>query len=86
MPAPDGSVQLVRHEDGRLEVATAPPVALISLELAASADPFTFRVSGDLITLAGRVAYRVTGWDPLQRALVAELVKDRREVRGGAAS
>ena len=86
MPVPDGSVELVRHEDGRLEVVAAPPVTRISLELMADADPFTFRVSGDLITLAGRVVYRVTGWDSLERALVAELVDDRREVRGGAAS
>lgn len=72
----EGDVAVTRHDDGRVEIEKAPQRTHISLELLASADPVTVRVTGNLITFGGRVAYRVIGWE--QHALLAELVEDRR--------
>ena len=75
----EGLVETVRHEDGRVEVLQAPHVTRISLESLATGDPaLTGHVRGNLITFGGQVVYRVTGWDNLSKALLAELVEDRR--------
>ena len=68
----EGQVHMRRHSDGRVVVEQAPPTATMSLDLLAQADHFLVRVSGNRITLAGQVTYRVVGWDGLQSALVLE--------------
>lgn len=78
----EGAVEVHRHEDGRVEILQAPPKTRITLEFIAAADPVVVRVTGNLITLAGQVVYRVVGWD--QHALLAELAEDRRGARHGA--
>lgn len=75
----EGDVQMVRHDDGLVEVTQAPPVTRIALDLLVAADPVVFRVRGNLIDLGGRVTYRVTGWDQHGKCLLAELVEDRRQ-------
>lgn len=77
----EGSVHVRRHEDGRVDILAAPPVARISLELIASADLVTVKVIGRRIAFGGQVVYEVTGWDALSSALLAELVEDRRAER-----
>lgn len=67
-----GDVSTVRHPDGRVEILSAPPVTAITLEFLAAVDPAVVVVRGDRVALAGQIEYRVTGWDPLQRALLAE--------------
>jgi hypothetical protein len=81
----EGEVRTVRHADGRVEITQAPPRARMALSLLASADPVVVRATGDTITLAGQVVYRVSGWDTLGRCLLLDLVEDRREEarRGG---
>lgn len=74
----EGSVDFVRHEDGRMQVLSAPPTTRISLELIAEADPVLLKIRGNVITFAGQVVYRVTAWDTLGKALIAELAEDRR--------
>jgi hypothetical protein len=68
----EGEVVVRREANGRVHVEQAPPVARMSLELLASADPVTFQVRGDRIGLGGQVVYRVTGWDAHSHALVLE--------------
>lgn len=82
----EGEVRCQRHEDGRVEIVQAPPVARITLGFLASADPVVVRVSGNTVTLAGQVVYRVTGWDNYGSCLLAERVEDRRGASGAAAS
>lgn len=77
----EGEVALTRHDDGRVEVTSAPPVARITLELLVGADPWLVRANGRTLTFAGQVSYRVTGWDSHGQCLLAELVTDRRGVR-----
>lgn len=67
-----GPIAARREADGRLVIEQAPKTAYLPLELLASADPVVFVVSGNTIHLAGQVTYRVTGWDPVQSALVLE--------------
>lgn len=74
----EGELTSVRHDDGRVEITSAPPIVRISLELVAASDPVVFRVHGNTITVAGQVVYRVTGWDQHGKCLLAELVEDRR--------
>jgi len=74
----EGPVDFVQNEDGRVQVLSAPPLTRISLELIAEADPAVLKIRGDLITVAGQVVYRITGWDDLGKALLAKLVEDRR--------
>jgi hypothetical protein len=78
----EGDVDVVRHEDGRVEIIDAPPVTRISLEFLCAADPVTVKVTGRRITLGGQVVYEVTGWDNFSSALLARLVEDRRVGRG----
>lgn len=78
----EGDVVCDGHDDGRVEVKQAPPRTRISLEMLLAADPAVFKVTGNLVTLAGQVVYRVVGWDDHSKALLAELVEDRRRVRG----
>lgn len=82
----EGDAVFERHEDGRVEVTRAPARTRISLELLACADPVVFKVSGNLITLGGQVVYRVVGWDNFTKALLVDLVEDRRGVPGVVAS
>jgi hypothetical protein len=74
----EGDVECRRHEDGRVEILSAPPTTRISLELLTAADPAVFKVTGRTIAIAGQVVYRVTGWDNLSSCLLAELVEDKR--------
>ncbi len=83
----EGPLQWRRHDDGRVEVLLAPAVARVSLDLLACADRAVLQVSGNRITVAGQVVYRVTGWDRHGGCLKAELVEDRRSgVSGGQAT
>jgi hypothetical protein len=68
----EGELRCQRHADGRVEILQAPPVTWLSLELLAHSDPVVMRVSGNHISIAGQVAYRVVGWDALQSALRLE--------------
>lgn len=68
----EGSVQCVRHPDGRVEVTEAPPVARMSLEFLVAADPELVKVVGPEVALAGQVTYRVTGWDDHGQCLLLE--------------
>jgi hypothetical protein len=69
----EGDVVLHRDDDGRVRIAQAPPTARMSLELLVQhADRHVVRLSGNRITLAGQVTYRVVGWDELQSALLLE--------------
>lgn len=77
----EGTVEMRRHDDGRVEILSAPPRTRISLEFLHTADRVVVRVSGNTVGLAGQVVYRVVGWDPLGSALLADLVEDRRAVR-----
>lgn len=73
MAVVQGAVEVFRHPDGRVEVLQAPPATAVTLAFLTAADPHLVRVvSGDRIRFADQVEYRVTGWDPLQHALVAE--------------
>lgn len=74
----DGEVVCRRHDDGRVEIVQAPPCARITLGLLAAADPAVVQASGNAVTFAGQVVYRVVGWDPVGSALLAELYEDRR--------
>lgn len=74
----EGTVECRRHDDGRVEVLTAPPRTRITLEFLTAADPAVVRVSGNTVTVAGQVVYRITGWDRLSSALLADLAEDRR--------
>lgn len=74
----EGEIGVRRHDDGRVEITQAPPVSRVSLELLASADPVTVRVSGHRITFGGQVTYEVTGWDELSHALLVRKTEDRR--------
>ena len=76
----EGAPVVMTHDDGRVEIVQAPPIARIALELLCAADPVVLRVTGRLITLAGQVVYRVIGWDDHGQALIAELAEDRRPV------
>lgn len=67
-----------RHDDGRVEIVDAPPTTRVSLDFLTTADPVVVRVSGNLISLAGQVTYRVVGWDAYSSALLVELAEDRR--------
>lgn len=78
----DGPVAFRRHDDGRVEVLQAPARARITLGLLVGADAHLVRADGNTVTFAGQVTYRVTGWDPLGSALLAELYEDRRARRG----
>ncbi|HEV7651344.1 MAG TPA: hypothetical protein VGP26_24605 [Actinophytocola sp.] len=69
-----GPVEFVRRADGRIEIKSAPPNTLMSLEFLNRADPAVFRVGGREVTLAGQVTYRVVGWDNVQSALILERV------------
>ena len=69
----EGEILLRRESNGRVEITQAPPTARISLELLAQyADRFLVRVSGNRVSLAGQVSYRVVGWDQVQSALLLE--------------
>lgn len=69
----EGEVILRREDNGRVVIEQAPPTARISLELLAQyADRFLVRVSGNRISMAGQVAYRVVGWDAHASALLLE--------------
>lgn len=74
----EGAVKCVRHEDGRIEILDAPAITRISLELLRDSDTARVRVWGDRVTFGGQVTYVVTGWDTFGKALLAELVEDRR--------
>lgn len=76
----EGSVECVRHADGRVEISQAPPITRIALEFLAGSDPVTVKVQGSRITFGGQVAYRVTGWDGHGQCLLAQLVEDRRSL------
>lgn len=58
-------------------VTCAPTVALIAPEWLA-AERVNIRVVGRMITLAGQVTYRITGWDDDQQSLIVLLEEDRR--------
>ncbi|UVS81839.1 hypothetical protein [Actinokineospora sp. UTMC 2448] len=77
MPVEQGPVEVHRHDDGRVEIVSAPPWTLISLELLAAADPVVFQVAGRRISLAGQVTYEVTGWDETQACLVARRIGEQ---------
>jgi hypothetical protein len=77
----EGAVEVCRHDLHPAVVVPAPPRTRISLEFLHTADPVVVRVSGNTVSLAGQVVYRVVGWDALGSALLAELVEDRRAVR-----
>jgi len=66
----EGEVVCHREADGRVVVVQAPPVARMSLEFLADADPAVVKVRGDRISLAGQATYRVTGWDSHSHALL----------------
>lgn len=68
----EGEVRLRRESNGRVVVEQAPPTASMSLDLLAQSDRFLVRVSGNRVSLAGQVSYRVIGWDALQSALILE--------------
>ncbi len=69
---------VVTRTPGRVEITKAPKNAKIDLALVAAAGcGHEIAVSGDRITLAEQVVYRVVGWDP-EGALVVERVEDRR--------
>lgn len=78
----EGTIKLVRHDDGRVEILDAPPVIRVSLEFLCAADPVTVKVSGRSMTFGGQVVYEVTGWDAFSAAFMAKLVEDRRAARG----
>lgn len=58
-------------------VTCAPTVALIAPEWLA-AERVNIKVIGRMITLAGQVIYRITGWDDDQQSLIVLLEEDRR--------
>lgn len=58
-------------------IRCAPTVALIAPEMLA-AERVNVHVVGRMITLAGQVVYRITGWDDDQQALIVLLEEDRR--------
>lgn len=58
-------------------VTCAPTVALIAPEWLA-AERVNIKVIGRMITLAGQVIYRITGWDDDQQALIVLLEEDLR--------
>lgn len=64
-----------------LEVLEAPEISAITLELLTKAHHEQLQVSGDVITVANVVDYHVVGWDPSSKALLVELVDDRRTDR-----
>lgn len=71
----EGAIDCVRHDDGRVEVRSAPPRITMSLEFLVAADPHLVKVvSGDRLRFAGQVEYTINGWDPLQKAVLAERV------------
>lgn len=78
----EGTLAVVRHDNGLVEIVEAPPVTRVSLEFLLAADPVTVKVSGRKLIFGGQVVYEVTGWDNFSSALVAELVEDRRPGRG----
>lgn len=78
MATVEGAVKCVRHENGRIEILDAPPITRISLDLLRDSDTARVRVSGGHVTFGGQVVYRVTDWDNNAKALLAELVEDRR--------
>ncbi|HCT81761.1 MAG TPA: hypothetical protein DGG94_17825 [Micromonosporaceae bacterium] len=78
MTALEGTVKVLRHDNGLVEILDAPPLIRIALELIQLRDPVTMKVSGKHITVAGQVVYEVTGWEPFSSTLVAKLVEDRR--------
>lgn len=82
MTVVEGTLDVVRHDDGRVEIVEAPPVVRISLEFLTAADPVVVKVTGRRITCAGQVVYEVTGWDNFTSALLAKLIEDRRVGRG----
>lgn len=67
-----GDLDIVRHEDGRVEIRRAPQTTYISLEFLLAADPAVVRVQGRQVFLGGQVEYRITGWDDVQGVLLAE--------------
>ncbi len=74
----EGEVLCRRHDDGRVEIVQAPRKARITLSLLTAADPVVVKADGNTVSFAGQVVYRVTGWDPVGSALLADLVEDRR--------
>lgn len=70
----EGAVVMRRHDDGRVEIVSAPPTTTMALEFLLEADPHLVRIRGREITLAGQVTYRVTGWDDTQACLRLEKV------------
>lgn len=71
-----GEVEVRLHVDGRVEVLTAPPVALMAPEVLARANPHTLVVDGPDIRLAGQVTYRVAGWDDAHHCLILHKLGD----------
>lgn len=58
-------------------IECAPTVSLISPEFL-FAERINATVTGSLITLAGQVVYRITGWDKDHQSLIVLLEEDRR--------
>lgn len=65
---------MLSHVQPRIEVVDAPQYALISLAAVALAESPGCVVRGDRIDLGypESVTYKVTGWDPVMRALEVE--------------
>ncbi len=73
-----GSIIITRVRGGVGPVVTcAPTVALIDPETL-FAERVNIKITGRLITLAGQVVYRITGWDDDQQSLIVLLEEDLR--------
>lgn len=73
-----GAVRLRRGLGGADTVEVAPPRARITLAELTDRQWLSVEATGNTVTFAGQVVYRVTGWDPVGSALLAELYEDRR--------
>ena len=67
---------IVERVASKVIVRQAPATARVTLALIQRSDPDLLRVDGNSITIGeGGVVYRVTDWDAVQSALIAERVK-----------
>jgi hypothetical protein len=75
MAIEQGPIDIRVHDDGRVEVLSAPPVALLGLQLLVAADPAQLRATGGrTVVVADQVDYEITGWDETQACLVARRI------------
>lgn len=72
-----GPLQVTRHLGIGLKVDTAPKRTKFDIEALTQSSTY-LRLDDGHIVIADQVVYRITGYDPADRTLTLELVKDYR--------